>query len=48
MYPLNITSQAFYRLLTVAMKDWELRRKRLNEMVEVRFVHIPVKYRRLF
>lgn len=31
-------SQAFYRLLTVAMKDWELRRKRLNEMVEVRFV----------
>jgi predicted metal-dependent hydrolase len=31
-------SQAFYKLLTVVMKDWELRRKRLNEMVEVRFV----------
>lgn len=31
-------SQAFYRLLTSVMKDWELRRKRLNEMVEVRFV----------
>ena len=31
-------SQAFYRLLTLALKDWELRRKRLNEMVEVRFV----------
>ena len=31
-------SQAFYRLLTVAMKDWELRRKQLNEIVEVRFV----------
>lgn len=31
-------SQAFYRLLTAVMKDWELRRKRLNEMVEVRFV----------
>jgi len=30
--------QAFYRLLTAALKDWELRRKRLNEMVEVRFV----------
>lgn len=30
--------QAFYRLLTTALKDWELRRKRLNEMVEVRFV----------
>lgn len=30
--------QAFYRLLTMALKDWELRRKRLNEMVEVRFV----------
>ncbi len=31
-------SQAFYRLLALVMKDWELRRKRLNEMVEVRFV----------
>ena len=31
-------SQVFYRLLTAAMQDWELRRKRLNEMVEVRFV----------
>jgi len=31
-------SQAFYKLLSVVMKDWELRRKRLNEMVEVRFV----------
>lgn len=31
-------SQAFYKLLTRVMKDWELRRKRLNEMVEVRFV----------
>jgi len=31
-------SQAFYRLLASVMKDWELRRKRLNEMVEVRFV----------
>ena len=31
-------SQAFYKLLTGVMKDWELRRKRLNEMVEVRFV----------
>ncbi len=31
-------SQAFYRLLTSVMNDWELRRKRLNEMVEVRFV----------
>jgi len=31
-------SQAFYRLLTAAMQDWELKRKRLNEMVEVRFV----------
>lgn len=31
-------SQAFYKLLTAVMKDWELRRKRLNEMVEVRFV----------
>ncbi|MDP1772610.1 MAG: SprT family zinc-dependent metalloprotease [Methylobacter sp.] len=29
---------AFYRLITAALKDWELRRKRLNEMVEVRFV----------
>jgi len=31
-------SQAFYRLLTAAMKDWEVRRQRLNEIVEVRFV----------
>ena len=31
-------SQAFYRLLASVMNDWELRRKRLNEMVEVRFV----------
>jgi len=31
-------SPAFYRLLASVMKDWELRRKRLNEMVEVRFV----------
>ncbi len=31
-------SQAFYRLLALVMKDWELRRKRLNEMVEVRFL----------
>lgn len=30
--------QAFYGLLTMALKDWELRKKRLNEMVEVRFV----------
>jgi predicted metal-dependent hydrolase len=29
---------AFYRLLTASLKGWELRRKRLNEMVEVRFV----------
>ena len=31
-------SQSFYRLLASVMKDWELRRKRLNEMVEVRFL----------
>lgn len=31
-------SQAFYKLLASVMRDWELRRKRLNEMVEVRFV----------
>lgn len=31
-------SPAFYRLLASVMKDWELRRKLLNEMVEVRFV----------
>jgi predicted metal-dependent hydrolase len=31
-------SQAFYKLLAGVMKDWEMRRKRLNEMVEVRFV----------
>jgi predicted metal-dependent hydrolase len=28
----------FYRLLASVMNDWELKRKRLNEMVEVRFV----------
>jgi len=31
-------SPGFYKLLSTVMKDWELRRKRLNEMVEVRFV----------
>lgn len=31
-------SQAFYKLLTKVMADWEVRRKRLNERVEVRFV----------
>ncbi len=31
-------SQAFYRLLKTVMKDWELRRRRLNEMVKVRFI----------
>ncbi len=31
-------SQAFYKLLAGVMKDWEEKRKRLNEMVEVRFV----------
>jgi predicted metal-dependent hydrolase len=31
-------SPAFYKLLTKAMPDWEVRRKRLNEMVEVRYV----------
>lgn len=31
-------SQAFYKLLAVVMKDWEMRRKQLNEMVEVRFI----------
>ena len=31
-------SQAFYKLLTVVMKEWEIRRTRLNQMVEVRFV----------
>jgi len=31
-------SAAFYRLLGLAMKDWEIRKKRLNEMIEVRFV----------
>ncbi|WAK04523.1 M48 family metallopeptidase [Methylobacter sp. YRD-M1] len=30
--------QAFYRLLNAVLEDWEFRRKRLNEMVEVRFV----------
>ena len=30
--------QAFYKLLTKVMADWEVRRKRLNERVEVRFV----------
>ena len=31
-------SQAFYKLLAKVMGDWESRRKRLNESVEVRFV----------
>jgi predicted metal-dependent hydrolase len=31
-------SVKFYTLLTAVMKDWPLRRKRLNEEVEVRFV----------
>lgn len=31
-------SAKFYKLLATVMKDWELRRKRLNEGVEVRFV----------
>lgn len=31
-------SPNFFKLLTTVMKDWELRRKRLNEGVEVRFV----------
>ena len=31
-------SVKFYKLLTAVMKDWELRRKLLNENVEVRFV----------
>ncbi|PPD31954.1 MAG: hypothetical protein CTY19_12250 [Methylomonas sp.] len=31
-------SLAFYKLLATVMKDWELRRKRLNELVEVRYV----------
>lgn len=31
-------SQAFYRLLSAVMSDWEQRRKKLNESVEVRFV----------
>ena len=31
-------SQAFYKLLAKVMGDWERRRKRLNESVEVRFV----------
>lgn len=30
--------QKFYKLLSSVMNDWEIRRKRLNEMVEVRFV----------
>lgn len=29
---------AFFRLLTLVMSDWEQRRKKLNEMVEVRFM----------
>jgi predicted metal-dependent hydrolase len=28
----------FYKLLSTVMNDWEIRRKRLNEMVEVRFI----------
>ncbi len=31
-------SQTFYKLLAKVMADWEVRRKRLNERVEVRFV----------
>lgn len=31
-------TQAFYKLLSAMMKDWESRRKRLNEMVEVRYI----------
>lgn len=31
-------SRAFYRLLVTVMKDWEIRRKRLNEIVEMTFV----------
>jgi len=31
-------SQVFYKLLGMVMKDWEVRRTRLNQMVEVRFV----------
>ncbi|MDD5265507.1 MAG: hypothetical protein PHO08_00080 [Methylococcales bacterium] len=34
----RVMSHVFYRLLTAALRDWELRRKRLNEMVEVRVV----------
>lgn len=30
--------QGFYKLLSTVMNDWEIRRKRLNEMVEVRFL----------
>lgn len=30
-------SSAFYKLLTAIMKDWQSRRKQLNELVEVRF-----------
>lgn len=28
-------SKAFYKLLTIVIRDWELRRKQLNEMVEL-------------
>ncbi len=31
-------SKTFYKLLTSVMKDWALKQKRLNEMVEVRCV----------
>lgn len=31
-------SQAFYKLLRAVMKDWEARKTKLNQMVEVRFV----------
>lgn len=31
-------SQAFYKLLASVMKDWEARKTKLNQLVEVRFV----------
>lgn len=31
-------SQAFYKLLASVMKDWEVRKTKLNKLVEVRFV----------
>jgi predicted metal-dependent hydrolase len=31
-------SQAFYKLLGMVMKDWEITKERLNQIVEVRFV----------